>query len=117
MLVVTRMVDVKCERVAYLFCPQYKGLALDDILAKLDDHPEVEQYLPDEQDRHRIPRQWAINIFQSVVGKPFAVWAQGAMQVRNEKHVEKHKLMIAMDPQVAEIFARSTSVSSKYFWC
>ena len=41
------MIDVKCDRVAYLFCPQYKGLALDDILAKLQDHPEVDQYLPD----------------------------------------------------------------------
>ena len=37
------------------------------------------------------------------------------MHERNEKHVEKHKLMITMDPEVAEIFARSTSVSSKYF--
>jgi len=108
------MVDVNCDRVAYLFYPQYKGLALDDILAKLQDHPEVDQYLPDNQDYHRIPRQWAINIFQSVVGKPFAVWAQNTMQIRNEKHVEKHKLMIAMDPEVAEIFAWSTSVSSKY---
>ena len=95
---------------AYLFCPPYKGLALDDILARLQFHPEVEQYLPDDQDRHRIPRQWAINVFHSVVGKPFAVWAQNTMQKRNEKH----KLMIAMDPEVAEIFARSTSVSSKY---
>ena len=110
------MVDVKCDRVAYLFCPQYKGLALKHILARLEHHPEVEQYLPDDQDRHRIPRQWAINIFHSVVGKPFAVWAQNSMQDRNEKYVEKHKLMIAMDPEVAEIFARSTSVSSKYFW-
>ena len=69
---------MKCSRVAYLFCPQYEGLALAKILAKLSDHPEVEQYLPDEQDRHRIPRQWAINIFHTVVGKPFAVWAQNA---------------------------------------
>ena len=90
-------------------------MALKHILARLEHHPEVEQYLPDDQDRHRIPRQWAINIFHSVVGKPFAVWAQNSMQDRNEKYVEKHKLMIAMDPEVAEIFARSTSVSSKYF--
>ena len=110
------MVDVKCDRVAYLFCPQYKGLALKHILARLEHHPEVEQYLPDDQDRHRIPRQWAINIFYIVVGKPFAVWAQNFMYDRNEKYVEKHKLMIAMDPEVAEIFSRSTSVSSKYFW-
>ena len=102
---------------AYLFCPQYKGLALKHILARLEHHPEVEQYLPDDQDRHRIPRQWAINIFHSVVGKPFAVWAQNAMHDRNEKYVEKHKLMIDMDPEVAEIFAKSTSVSSKYLSC
>ena len=105
---------MKCNRVQYLFCPQYKGLALDDILARLVYHPEVEAYLPDEQDRHRIPRQWAINVFQSVAGKPFAAWATDTMQQRNQKHVEKHNLMIAMDPEVAEIFAKSTSVSSKF---
>ena len=108
------MVDVKCARVSYLFCPQYKGLALDDILAKLGDHPEVEQYLPDDQDRHRIPRQWAINIFNSVVGKPFAAWAQSAMEERNKAYIDKKKLMIEMDPEVAAIFAGSTSVSSKF---
>ena len=99
---------------AYLFCPQYKGLALDDILARLQFHPEVEPYLPDDQDRHRIPRQWAINVFHSVVGKPFAVWAMSTVQIRNEKHISKHKLMIDMDPEVAAIFAKSTSISSKF---
>lgn len=38
-------------------------MALNDILDRLKHHPEVEAYLPDEQDRHRIPRQWAINVF------------------------------------------------------
>ena len=38
-------------------------MALNDILDRLKHHPEVEAYLPDEQDRYRIPRQWAINVF------------------------------------------------------
>ena len=37
-----------------------------------------------------------------------------AMQIRNEKHIKKHKLMIDMDPEVAAIFAKSTSISSKF---
>ena len=108
---------MKCSRVAYLFCPQYKGLALDDILARLEQHPEVEAYLPEAVDRHRIPRQWAINIFHSVVGKPFAAWAQEAMQFRNDKQVAKNNLMIEMDPEVAAVFAKSTSFSCKYLEC
>ena len=39
--------DIKCNRVSYLFCPMYKGLSLHDILAKIDEFPEVEAYLPD----------------------------------------------------------------------
>ena len=42
------------------------------------------------------------------------MWATSAMQKRNENYIEKHKLMIDMDPEVAEIFAKSTSVSSKF---
>ena len=49
-----------------------------------------------------------------MVGKPFAVWAMSAMQIRNEKHIEKYKLMINKDREVDEIFSKSTSVSSKY---
>ena len=42
------LIDVKCCKVSYLFCPLYKGLSLNDILAKMKDFPLVEAYLPDE---------------------------------------------------------------------
>ena len=69
---------------SYLFVPLYKGLGVQDMLARLRNHPEVAAYLPDEEDRSRLPRQWVINIFNSVVGRPFAKWVHSIIEERNE---------------------------------
>ena len=89
---------------SYLFVPLYKGLSVHNFLDKLKDFPQVEAYLPDEEDRHRLPRQWVINIFNSVVGRPFAKWAHSIISERNESMAEKNDLMIAMDPEIAQLF-------------
>ena len=95
-------IDIKCTNVQYLFVPAYKGLTLHDFLAKVKDYPQVEAYLPDPQDRHRLPRQWVINIFSSVVGKPFAAWTHKIVTERNEVFAEKNDKMMMMDPEIAE---------------
>ena len=73
----------------------------------------MEDYLPDPQDRLRLPRQWVINLFNSVIGKPFARFVNDIIQKRNETLADKNNLMIEMDPEIAHIFSQSTSISSK----
>ena len=97
--------DVKCHQVSYLFCPQYEGLSIKDILARTKDHPQVLKYLPDQQDWHRLPRQWLINLFTTVVGKPFSDWVASVLSQRNENMALKQNLMVDVDNEIAQIFA------------
>lgn len=88
----------------YLFAPQYKGLSTEVILGKLKDWPAVEAYLPDEIDRPKLPRQFLINIFNTVVGEPFGKWVQKVINARNEHLAIKNDLLINLDPDVARCF-------------
>lgn len=67
---------IKCDRVAYLFCPQYEGLSLQKILQQASAHEEVWPYFPEQKDIHKLPRQWVVNVMYTIVGRPFAQWVQ-----------------------------------------
>ena len=54
-----------------------------------------------------------VNIFNTVVGKPFSDWVDDVIQKRNQELAEKNDLNIHMDHDVALAFAQSTDVSSK----
>ena len=45
----------------------------------------INQYLPDDQDLHKLPRQWIINVCYSVLGKPFGQWVMQGVEQRHEK--------------------------------
>ena len=51
--------------------PMYKGLTIDNMLAEGRRSPEVNNYLPDEKDLHRLPRQWLANVIYTLVGEEF----------------------------------------------
>ena len=104
---------IHADKVKYLSVPQYEGLGIKEILRELRNYDNTERYLPDMQDVHRCPRQWLINVAYTLVGKPFADWVFEKMQERNTRLVQAKDLAIQMDPEIAEIFSRSTNVSSK----
>ena len=98
---------------SYLFAPQYEGLSIKCILAKVRESPQVLIFLPDELDWHRLPRQWLINVCNTVIGKPFAEWVNAIIAKRNDDLAQKNDLLVEMDHDIAEIFANSKSLSSK----
>ena len=104
---------VKCDRVSYIYVPQYKALSIEHILQRLKKHPQVFDYLPEEQDWGRLPRQFICNIANTIIGKPFAQWVMQADDDRNQGVAAKQDCMIHMDPEIAKVFAASTAVSSK----
>ena len=106
---------VKCDAMRHIYVPQYKGLNIERFLAMTRDYPDVLNYLPDTRDWHKLPRQWLVNIFYSVVGKPFADWVDNVVNERHQNVAEKNDLMIAMDPEIAKAFQESTAISSKLF--
>ena len=49
----------------------------------------------------------------SVIKEPFGNWVKQQIETRNRKVAVEKNLLIEMDPEVAEIYAASTAVSSK----
>ena len=51
------------------------------------------------------------------MGQPFADWAWGILQARNQRLMDEQKLGIDIDPEIFRRFTQSTAVSSKFgYW-
>ena len=106
-----RKAYIHVDEVKTLHVPQYKNLSLEKIMAFVSNKPRVSQYLPDEVDLPKIPKQWVVNVCAAVMGDLFKVWVQEQVEERNALMAEKKEIMIAMDPQMAAKFSASTHVS------
>ena len=104
---------IKCKKLKYVFVPQYEGLGIRDIAAFISDHPESHIYLPDEKELRRLPKQFIVNVASTIIGKAFDDWVKQQVTTRNLKITKDKDLNIEVDPEIAEIFRQSTSVSSK----
>lgn len=93
--------------------PMYKGLTIDNILAEGRRNPEVSNYLPDEKDLHRLPRQWLANVIYTLVGEEFQNWVTECIRNRNDHIAEKQNLIVELDPVIAAAFNNSLNISSK----
>ena len=65
-------------------------------------------YFPDQKDVAKLPRQWVVNVVNTVVGTPFSDWVKEQIDARNQKLASDHNLMIALDPDIAAAFRAST---------
>ena len=110
------MLVVKCSNVKYMFCPQYDGLSLADILNQAKQYPITFEYLPEEAELKRLPRQWVINLVYTLVEDLFAAWVNERVEQRNRKLAEENDLLIDFDPEIARAFHASTAISSKFFF-
>ena len=108
------LLDVKNENAKHLPVPQYEGLTTADIYIFCGDHGVVCDYLPDEREIKKLPKQWVINLVYSLVGDDFKQWVRSRIDSRNEKLVITNNLMIQLDPDIAAAFKHSTAISSKY---
>ena len=108
---------IHCDRVRYLSVPQYEGLGIKEFIEEALRYPQTRQYLPDEEDFRRLPRQWIINLAYTLVEKPFADWAHERIQARNQKLIDEQDLAIDIDPDILRCFQASTNISSKWPIC
>ena len=93
--------------------PMYKGLTIDNMLAEGRRSPAVNNYLPDEKDLHRLPRQWLANVIYTLVGERFQNWVTECIRNRNDHIAEKQNLIVELDPVIAAAFNNSLNISSK----
>ena len=104
---------VHCDQVKYLWCPQYEGLGIKEILGFAQEHELMQLYLPDPRDFRKLPRQWLINMTFTLIGDSFAEWVNERVEARNHKLLEEANKAIELDPEIAKAFHAATSVSSK----
>ena len=104
---------IPVDDVKTLHVPQYKNLTLEKIMDFVRNKPRVGQYLPDEVDLPKIPKQWIVNVCAAVLGDVFKAWVAEQVEDRNALMAEKKEIMIAMDPRMAAKFTASTHVSCK----
>ena len=102
------------DQIQHFHVPQYKSLSIEKILEFIANDPDIEAFLPDDQDLPKTPKQWIVNVCSAVVNEPFKTWVGQQVEDRNALMAEKRDMMIAMDPVMAQKFAASTHISRKY---
>ena len=70
-------------------------------------------YLPDNNEIHKVSRDWICDIIASVLKNMFTDWLKKKIRERNAEQIEKKDLNIEMDPDVLAAFQESNSVSCK----
>ena len=89
------------DQIQHFHVPQYKSLSIEKILEFIVNQPDIADFLPDDIDLAKTPKQWIVNVCAAVVGEPFKQWVGAQVEDRNEAMAEKRDMMIAMDPVMA----------------
>ena len=113
MLICSSPVDIKAVDVKVLHAPLYKGLSIEKLLAEGKKTPRVAEYLPEERDIHRLPRQFVVNLIYTIVGEGIKSFVTKAIKKRNDQIAENRHLIIELDPEIAAAFQQSVNISSK----
>ena len=65
---------IKAEDAKHLHVPCYLGLTIKTILEFGMRVESVSQYMPEDRDVPKLPRQWIINVIYSIVGDELREW-------------------------------------------
>ena len=74
-----------CDGIRYLSLPQFDSLSTGKIMQWAHDHGLVEQYLPEASEHKRLPRQWVINVINTLHMEEFSRWSHGKIEERHLK--------------------------------
>ena len=97
--------------------PHYENLSLEKIKAFTSTkHCDIDSHLPDPIELHKVSREWISNVIATVMKNIFTDWVKEKIEERNEEIKDKNDMNIELDPDVAEAFKNSTSVSRKNEW-
>ena len=107
---------IKSDQAKHINVPQFEGLSIKDMQAFATAYPQLARYFPIEKEMEKLPRQYIANVIYTIVGNPFAKWVESQMRKRNDKIKAEQDMMIDMDPEIAEIFKASQSVSGKFLF-
>ena len=107
---------LKCTDIKVMQLPHYDGLFILDLLGFAENYQNgsAMEALPlIRKETLKLPRGYIANVIFSIVGQPFADFVKSQIDARNNKIKHEQSMNIEMDPEIADIFRASTSISSK----
>ena len=76
------------------------------------EYSEVMECLPIEpREIVKCHRDYISTVIYSIKGKPFADWVEAWIAQRNQELEEKNDMTVHLDPEIANILKKSTSIS------
>ena len=77
---------------------------------------EFPKYMPDSlRETKKFPRSYIANCAMTILpDNKFYKWVMNRVVARNTKVAVQNNLNVALDPKIADAFARSNAVSGKY---
>ena len=105
---------MKADNIKVLATPNYEGLTIDCFLAKAKDYPVLKQFLPDDNDIHRLPRNFLINLMFTIIGKELKDFVSKVVEERNLAVMNSQRMALDLDDDIREAFEKSTSVVCKF---
>ena len=104
---------IACEEVKVFQAPQYKYLNTADMIHWAKSYHDVANYFPDEpREVEKLHRDYVSTVIYSIVGEPFKTWVTGMIRIRDAELEKKKDMNVHLDPQIAAILKKSTSVST-----
>ena len=107
-------IEILQKYVRHVHVPLYDTLSIKQVCAFLSKgHEHVFKYWPDDQEFHKVSRDWLFNVCASVLKTTFTDWVKERCDERHEVIKEKDDMNIEFDPDVADAFRASNAVSGK----
>lgn len=66
--------SIPCDKVKFIYVPQYDGLKLECILEFALEHKEVVDSLPPVKEIWKLPRGYVCNVIYTRLGDVFSKW-------------------------------------------
>ena len=60
----------------------------------------------------KFPRSYIGCVIYTIADAEFKLWVDERVKARNKKIAEQNQLLIELDPELAQIFAESTAIST-----
>ena len=79
------IIVIKEDEAKQINVPYYDGLTIEKLLEAGEQYPILADYLPDQRDISRLPRQWIVNLIYTLVGDDFKHWVAEKIRTRNDK--------------------------------
>ena len=77
------------------YCPQIKGLYLDDIKTFAQEHPRTLMYLPNFEELNKCGREWTTSICYTLYPDDFKQWVDERLKIQRKAFDESRKLEVS----------------------